>query len=337
MATERQKALLKIPFKYQVNALKSIIKKIFNADLEIKDKTSYVSFLDVKKFPVYTNGNVFFEKSNIHGQKKGELMILDVSDNEGFPPIEQIRIIALGEKNGQHLVILVTKTGDIISKNKEFWKDWFLQIGLNTQSTIRSLEIGKDKLLSLSHEKVSEVNNVSQSIETLKTQIAEDTQKRRTAQIKRTKMIKKNGSVDPKLDEEINICNVNIANNTKKLKELQVMVNEMDVSDVVSSDESDAEEFEEFLEKTRKKVKKEPSEETKKVKLSKEDKAAGNAYDLSSDETEYDSADDKTYTSSSSSSEDEEEEEEEEEEIEDDDDDEKHVDNYDKEVIINID
>jgi hypothetical protein len=312
----RRERLPNVPLKYQINGLCKIIKKNFNAKIVPKSETVYVNLLDAEDFPIYVNGRIKFEKGDLEGRKRGVFMLVDVSASETFTPIEQVPVIALGEQEGHHLVILISRDGNVFTKNKDYWKEWFLAIGMSGNCTIRSMEIKKSDLIRFSGKNVEEAAAIEKRIAEANETIKEATQRKRIAQTKRTKLMKQdpNSELLVEYDNEINKCQSKIDTLTIDIKEFEAQMEKLEVPDIISSDESDAEEFEEQLAKKRKKIPltQEQLENAKKLKLGKKDPKK-DVEELSLEESDYDDDEDDSYSSSESSEEEDSDEEEEEE------------------------
>lgn len=316
MSTEEKVAL-----KFQIHAIKKIAKKKFDAKITYKNDVKHVDFCDVDKFPIYINGKVKFKKGDIESRKEGVFILLDVSEKDGFPPCEQARLVALGEREGQHFVVLVTKTGMVVQNDIAFWKKWIFDIGNQANATIRLIEISKQKLLSFSVKKPSKLS-------ILENEIKETHGKILRLQLERQKEVEALVVLEqqPQVDEakvllakkQIETLQHTIDKYYKFQKDASKRKKKLDVKELSSDDEDfDAEKFEENLAKRRKILPKTPTIipgeplfsamlNTVKmpIKLSKEDKKIEGEM-LGDEETDDDVSEDETVNSDMLSSEEE--------------------------------
>jgi len=291
-----------VPLKYQMDGLKKLIQKQHKATIAIKSGLEEVDFCDVEDFPIHTSGTVIFEQGDLEDRKEGYFIFKDVSSELGFPPHEQARVVALGELEGKHLLVLITKTGTVLSSNREFWRDWFLNISLQGNCSIVPLEMSKEKFITF----VSKKSTTAQTFQNRKDELEEELkklqQKKRTTQTKKTKLLKEGKDVT-ELDKEVKELETLIAECKKEIPELQKQIDAKQVEDIISSDESDAEEYEEEIIKSKKKIKLSDAP----IELKKADLKIKNAEILEAEITDDDDEDDEDFVSAeeeSSSSED---------------------------------
>jgi hypothetical protein len=276
MVRSRRQQQKNVPLKFQVNAIQKLAEKKLNVQIKLENGICEVDLGDISDVPIHTSGKVVFEKKDFEGRKKGYFVFVNLQNNETFDPIHQIPIIALGEVEGQHLVVLLTQTGDVLKKHKEYYKQWFLDIGKSGNCTIRAMEVSVASLEEKLVGRVEQVENLKKKQVDLVKQIELLEHQKRVIQskIRNYEGLQNNEEVKT-YEEKLLVLNNILISNKEDLETVDAKLEELDAPDLISSDESDAEDMDAELEQLEQQ--KHPK---KKLQLSAEDLKAGPAIDL---------------------------------------------------------
>lgn len=182
----------KLEKKYEYAGVASIIEKQYKLDsIETKLATVYTEWQDTKDFPIHVDGRIKFKKGDIEGRKKGYWRILDISETNEMTPEELNTCFAFGNVEGQHLIVLITQTGEELEKHPDRYLYWIRKIGgaIGSFCTMRLMELKRSDLHTVASKKASQITEWKSQAKELETMIEGMQKEQRGMQSKLTKRL----------------------------------------------------------------------------------------------------------------------------------------------------
>jgi hypothetical protein len=180
----------KLDKKYEYNGIIKIIKENYDLkSIEVKLGTVEVDWFDFEDVELHVDGKIQFTKGDIEGRKKGYWRFFDISDSaDELTREDMATCFAWANVEGQHLFVVISKSGDELNKNKERYVSWMKPSAMSDCS-INLMEIKKSELIQLAQVKADKIKEYINEYKELDTKIQDaiSEKEKKTQRLKRLK------------------------------------------------------------------------------------------------------------------------------------------------------